>query len=282
MKLSNNLDFSQLQILNAVIQNLAAAPSSPVMGQIYYNTTSNVVQYWDGGTWVSLTAPSNALTLGGNSGAYYLDRTNHTGTQTASTISNLAATVKAYRLDEFAAPTSALSLGTQRLVSVADPTSNQDAATKIYVDTQIANLINSAPGALNTLNELAAALGNDPNFATTIVSQINSAKDRANHTGTQLASTISDFTSQVNTLISTSVSNRSWSFTIGDGTATVFTSNYPGSKPAGSNPIVQVYRNSSPYDMILTDVEAGTTALTLRFAKAPTANEYKVVVMFVG
>lgn len=41
-------------------------------------------------------------------------------------------------------------------------------ATEAYVTTSITNLIDSAPGTLNTLNELAAALGDDPNFATTI------------------------------------------------------------------------------------------------------------------
>lgn len=45
-------------------------------------------------------------------------------------------------------------------------------ATQTYVNTQISNLVNSAPGTLDTLNELAAALGNDPNFATTVTNMI--------------------------------------------------------------------------------------------------------------
>lgn len=45
-------------------------------------------------------------------------------------------------------------------------------ATISYVDTQVANLVNSAPTTLNTLNELATALGNDANFSTTIATQI--------------------------------------------------------------------------------------------------------------
>ena len=44
--------------------------------------------------------------------------------------------------------------------------------TKIEVDTLIANLIQGAPGALDTLNELAAALGDDANFAATVASQL--------------------------------------------------------------------------------------------------------------
>ena len=45
-------------------------------------------------------------------------------------------------------------------------------ATESYVSTQISNLISSAPGALDTLNELAAALGDDPNFATTMTNAL--------------------------------------------------------------------------------------------------------------
>lgn len=45
-------------------------------------------------------------------------------------------------------------------------------ATPSYVDQQISALVASSPETLNTLNELAAALGNDPNFATTITNQI--------------------------------------------------------------------------------------------------------------
>lgn len=46
------------------------------------------------------------------------------------------------------------------------------AATESYVDTAVAGIVNSAPTTLDTLNELATALGNDPNFATTVATQI--------------------------------------------------------------------------------------------------------------
>jgi len=45
-------------------------------------------------------------------------------------------------------------------------------ATQTYVGTQIANLVAAAPATLDTLNELAAALGNDPSFATTVSTSI--------------------------------------------------------------------------------------------------------------
>jgi hypothetical protein len=47
-----------------------------------------------------------------------------------------------------------------------------DAYTKTETDSKIAALVDSAPGTLDTLNELAAALGDDPNFATTVTNSI--------------------------------------------------------------------------------------------------------------
>ena len=45
-------------------------------------------------------------------------------------------------------------------------------ATKTYVDNQITSLVDSSPDALNTLNELAAAMGDDASFSTTITNSI--------------------------------------------------------------------------------------------------------------
>jgi hypothetical protein len=45
-------------------------------------------------------------------------------------------------------------------------------ATETYVNTAVSNLVSAAPATLDTLNELAAALGDDPNFATTVTNSI--------------------------------------------------------------------------------------------------------------
>jgi hypothetical protein len=57
-------------------------------------------------------------------------------------------------------------------------------ATTSYVTTQINNLINGAPGALDTLDELAAALGDDSNFATTVTNSIAGKVSKAGDTMT--------------------------------------------------------------------------------------------------
>jgi hypothetical protein len=58
--------------------------------------------------------------------------------------------------------------GTPTAPTATAGTNTTQLATTAFVASAIAALIGSAPGALDTLNELAAALGNDPNFATTI------------------------------------------------------------------------------------------------------------------
>lgn len=50
-------------------------------------------------------------------------------------------------------------------------------ATESFVTTAVSNLVDSAPGTLDTLNELAAALADDPSFATTITNQIAGKQD---------------------------------------------------------------------------------------------------------
>ena len=69
-------------------------------------------------------------------------------------------------------------------------------ATQSYVGTQISNLVDSSPAALNTLNELAAALGDDPNFATTVTNSIATKMPLAGGTLTG-AVTISSNTDQM-------------------------------------------------------------------------------------
>ncbi len=60
----------------------------------------------------------------------------------------------------------------QTITGLATPSGSTDAATKGYVDTEVSGLVDSAPAALNTLNELAAALGDDASFSTTVTNSI--------------------------------------------------------------------------------------------------------------
>ena len=113
-----------------------------------------------------------------------LARANHTGTQTASTVSDFDTQVRTSRLDQMAAPTAAVSVNSQKITNLDSPTSAADAANKGYVDTSISNLIDGAPSTLDTLNEIAAALADTANFSDTVVLKTGSTMSGALAMGT--------------------------------------------------------------------------------------------------
>lgn len=62
--------------------------------------------------------------------------------------------------------------GTPTAPTAAQTVNNTQIATTAFVKSALAALVGSSPAALDTLNELAAALGNDPNFATTMTNAL--------------------------------------------------------------------------------------------------------------
>lgn len=175
MKLAAPLDAKLNQLLNIILQKLAADPTFAAgeAGRVWMNTTGSVLK-WNNGAAIVTLRDSGTLLVNGDiaAGAAIaltklavdpLARANHTGTQLANTISNFDTQVRTSRLDQMAAPTAAVAFGSQKITGLADPTAAQEGATKAYVDT-----------------------------AST------ADRNRANHTGTQLAATISDFTTAVN------------------------------------------------------------------------------------
>ncbi|KAB3397835.1 phage tail protein, partial [Escherichia coli] len=102
---------------------------------------------------------------------------------TNSTSETLAATPKAVKtvMDETnkKAPLNSPALtGTPTTPTARQGTNNTQIANTAFVMAAIAALVDSSPDALNTLNELAAALGNDPNFATTMTNALASKQPK--------------------------------------------------------------------------------------------------------
>lgn len=148
MKRLSNLDMAQNEIQNVRIQNLASAPSSPVEGQMYYNTTSDTPFIYANGAWLDM------------------------GVQGGSGATDLGATLSASNVIVTS------NTGADATIPAVDGTN-----AGVMTPTQKTKLDGIATGA--TANSTDATL-----------------LARANHTGTQTASTISDFSSAADARIS--------------------------------------------------------------------------------
>ena len=98
----------------------------------------------------------------------------HTGAVTGDVAGNVTASTGTSTFNHVTIAGSLdMDAGTSATITgLSNPVQGSDAATKTYVDTAVANLIDNAPANLDTLNELAAALGDDEAFATTIAASV--------------------------------------------------------------------------------------------------------------
>jgi hypothetical protein len=166
--LGSHLAFNQFEARNAVIQNLSAAPSGPVRGQLYYDTVANALYFYNGTIWISASGgtPADATTttkgvvqlanaLGGTAAApainngYITDpmvaaanKDGAVGTPSMRTLGAGAVQALAGNtpLNSIAQPVAAVNYGGQNLSNLGSPVAASDAATKSYVDNTAAGL----------------------------------------------------------------------------------------------------------------------------------------------
>jgi hypothetical protein len=145
----NNLDLNKNQLQNAVVQVLATAPSNAVEGQIYYDSSDNNIYFYNGTAWASFSGDITSIT---STTAAQLTVTNPNGPIpqlaiiTATVANNSTALATGDQIYDFvigtpisslAAATADVDMGSNKLINVTDPTANQDAATKAYVDSAV-------------------------------------------------------------------------------------------------------------------------------------------------
>lgn len=335
------INLNKLEIQNVRLQQLGTPPGSPVTGQLYYDTGTNRVFWWNGTAWIDPQA-----------------RANHSGTQLASTISDFDTQVRTSRLDQMAVPTAAVSLNSQKITNLADPTVASDAANKNYVDLARQGIVakdaviaattaNITLSGTQTIDGIAVVVGNRvlvKNQTTTsqngiyvcaagawarsgdadTAAELNDGATTWVQSGTTNANRSYVQTEVITTLGTDPVLwvqlSGSTSYLAGNGlTLTGSTFHVvPGSGITADgtstriNPVVvargftavlstsatsyvvahnlawqwvvcQVVQNVSPFAMVDADIElTDTNNVTIRFAVAPTANDYRVVGAAVG
>jgi hypothetical protein len=178
IKYAQALDLLKNELQNARVQNLASDPSTPVEGQVYWNTTSKVFKIWNGTTWDTIYTDNAStkeaiedliggmLTDGQTVDFTYTDNGTGAGTISAEVkrkttslgaaegtlgqdanglfadlgIAANKAMPGTTRLDQITSPTADVNLNSQKITNLGTPSAATDAATKQYVDNAVAGL----------------------------------------------------------------------------------------------------------------------------------------------
>lgn len=193
-KFLTGIDLGKNELQNVALQNLSSDPANPVVGQIYFNTVDGAVKQYNGSVWTAYD-PAGAAATAQSNAENYADglASNYDAAGSAAAAQSAAqsyADSLATNYDPAGSATAAQSAAQSYADGLAvnyDPAgaaATAEGNANSYTDTAISNLVDTAPSTLDTLNELAAALGDDANFATTVSTSIGTKVSKSGDTMT--------------------------------------------------------------------------------------------------
>lgn len=317
-----SIDLNKNELLNARIQNLGTAPTSPVSGQVYYNTGDNIMYFWNGTEWISTSGSLEVIQdaigsyIEGGTGLTksYSDSTGTTTIDlddTAVTAGNYGSDTKVptFTVDAQGRLTNA---GEVDLVIPLDSQTTGDyVATIVGTANEITVSPNSGHNAAVTIglpNNVTIAqnlnIGGDLNVAGTINSvnttQVNISDNVINlnsdmpetqapavdagikvHRGTEddvqiLWNETSDKWTLTNNGSDYHAIARKYATTLGSSATSYTIAHNLGT----TDVTVQIFEAATPFSQVEADVlRSNANSVTINFASAPTAGEYRVVVV---
>ena len=142
------------------------------------------------GSYADLTGKPSIPSISGLASEVYVGNA-LTGYATQNYVNAAVAAIPAPNLSGYATETFVTTA-----IAAIPATNLSGYATETYVNNAVSNLVASAPSTLNTLNELATALGSDPNFATTMTNALGSKANTSSLSAVATSGSYSDLTNK--------------------------------------------------------------------------------------